>query len=101
MDKGIGGERVATAIAVVKWVLIMLAAVSAILGAVSVALRTDTTVSYSLTVALVIVGIAAAWSLFVWVLFGWFEHSLLALVAIARHTAPGGVPVPGAHERIA
>lgn len=102
-DKGSAGERVATAIAVVKWVLIMFAALSAILGSVNVALRADTTISYSVTVALVIVSIAAAWSLFVWVLFGWFEHTLLALVTIARNTSPmpTGVTWDAPHERTA
>lgn len=85
-NTGVQAERVATAISAIKWVLIMLAAVSAIVGAINYALN-DTSVTSSVTVALIMVLGAAVWSLLVWVLFGWFEHTLLALVAIARNTS--------------
>ncbi|TDO56893.1 hypothetical protein EV651_112281 [Kribbella sp. VKM Ac-2571] len=78
------GARVAVAIGVVKWVLIGLAMVTAGVGILLTLV--DPTADYT-----VVAGIAWAvgcvvWSLFVWVLFGWFEHTLSALVAIARNT---------------
>lgn len=78
------GERVATAIGVVKWILIALAITS---GAVSVLAAVLDNGANSITVALAVAAGTAVWSLFVWVLFGWFEHTLSALVTISRNTA--------------
>lgn len=49
------------------------------------------------TVALGIVAATAMWILFVWVLLGWFEHALSALVMIARNTSAPPMPmqIPG------
>lgn len=81
------GARVALAIGLIKWVLIGVAIVVAGVS-ILLPLLDPTTSDYTLPV-----GVAAAfgclvWSLFIWVLFGWFEHTLTALVAIARNTAP-------------
>ncbi|MEV0290672.1 hypothetical protein AB0H36_41640 [Kribbella sp. NPDC050820] len=89
-----GGTRVAAAIGVIKWVLIGLAVVVAVSSALGIALE-DNSASYAVTVALATMAATAVWCLLVWVVFGWFEHSLLALVAIARNTSaktPGDVP---------
>jgi hypothetical protein len=78
------GARVALAIGVVKWVLIGLAMVAA---GVSILLSlVDTSTDYSLAVGIASTVGCVVWSLFVWVLFGWFEHTLSALIAIARNT---------------
>ncbi|WP_406046594.1 hypothetical protein [Kribbella sp. NBC_00889] len=76
--------RVATAISVIKWILIALAITT---GAVSVLAAVLDDGANSITVALAVAAGTAVWSLFVWVLFGWFEHTLMALVTISRNTA--------------
>lgn len=81
------GAQVAKTIGIVKWILISLAGLACIITAARLALE-DNSVSYALTMALATVAITAAWCLFIWVLFGWFEHTLLALVTIARNTSP-------------
>lgn len=81
------GARVAAAIGAIKWVLIGLASVVTISGVAGVALENDTSAALAVTVALATVAGGAAFCLLTWVVFGWFEHSLLALVAIARNTA--------------
>jgi hypothetical protein len=78
------GARVAVAIGVVKWVLIGLAMVAAGVGILLTLV--DPTTDYSVVVGIVYAIGCVVWSLFVWVLFGWFEHTLSALVAIARNT---------------
>jgi uncharacterized membrane protein len=87
------GARVTVAIAVIKWVLIGLAIVTAGV-AVLLALVDDTT-NYTGAVAVGTVCGCVVWSLFVWVLFGWFEHTLSALIAIARNTTPH---LPGSYD---
>ncbi|MFK4087959.1 hypothetical protein ACI2LF_27860 [Kribbella sp. NPDC020789] len=82
--------NVATAIGVIKWMLIGLAMVVALVSVVNAALSDEST--YRTLAAVAAVGGAVIWSLFVWVLFGWFEHTLSALVAIARNTTPVIVP---------
>jgi hypothetical protein len=84
------GANVATAIGVVKWVLIGLAMVVALVSVVNAVLSDGST--YRLMGGLAAAGGAVVWSLFVWVLFGWFEHTLSALVAIARNTTPALIP---------
>ena len=96
------GARVALAIGVIKWVLIAIAIVTAGVS-ILLPLLDPTTSNYTLAI-----GVAAAfgclvWILFIWVLFGWFEHTLAALIAIARNTAPH-LPVsydvpPAAYDR--
>jgi hypothetical protein len=94
------GARVAVAIGAVKWVLIGLAIVTA--GAVVLLAVVDGT-DYDLKVAVGTAVGSLVWMLFVWVLFGWFEHTLSALITIARNTtprAPGTYDVPPApYER--
>jgi hypothetical protein len=86
---GVAGTRVATAIGVIKWLLIGVALVSAVVGVLNAVLSDGTG---DLTVSILVIAGSAVWILFVWVLFGWFEHTLLALIAIARNTTPAVVP---------
>ena len=85
------GANVATAIGVIKWVLIGLAMVIAVVSVLSAALSSEDS-PYRLVGGLAAAGGAVIWSLCVWVLFGWFEHTLSALVAIARNTTPAFIP---------
>jgi hypothetical protein len=80
------GARVATAIGVMKWVLIACVAVADVVVAINVSLR-DSDISSALWTVALYFAISAAWCLFIWVLFGWFEHTLSALVTIARNTS--------------
>ncbi|TDD46556.1 hypothetical protein E1263_36195 [Kribbella antibiotica] len=84
------GANVATAIGVMKWVLIGLAMVVALVSVINVVLSDDST--YRMYGGLAAAGGAVVWSLCVWVLFGWFEHTLSALVTIARNTTPVLMP---------
>ncbi|WP_371407822.1 hypothetical protein OHA10_20335 [Kribbella sp. NBC_00662] len=94
------GARVAAAIGVIKWVLIGLALVVA---GVAVLLAVVDGTDYDLAMAVGTVVGSVIWILLVWVLFGWFEHTLSALIVIARNTtqqAPGTYDVPPApYER--
>lgn len=94
------GARVAAAIGVIKWLLIGLAIVAA---GVAVLLAVVDRTDYDLAAAVGTVVGSVIWILFVWVLFGWFEHTLSALIAIARNTTPqarGTYDVPPApYER--
>jgi hypothetical protein len=94
------GARVAAAIGVIKWLLIGLAIVVA---GVAVLLAVVDRTDYDLAAAVGTVVGSVIWILFVWVLFGWFEHTLSALIAIARNTTPqarGTYDVPPApYER--
>jgi hypothetical protein len=100
-SSGDAGARVATAIGAIKWVLIGVAIVVAGVGVLRALMVDDGT--YGVTVSVGIAAGALVWMLFVWVLFGWFEHTLTALVAIARNTAPSGMPSyevpPAPYER--
>ncbi len=80
--------RVATAIAIVKWFLIALA-VLATIGLPIYQLSTDAGSGFEevaglIVAAIVVVGLLLI--LLIWVIFGWFEHVLRLLVAIADHT---------------
>lgn len=101
------GARVATAIGVVKWVLISFALIGGALAVFGAAAGGNDGPFDAFTVVLIIVASTAAWILFVWVLFGWFEHTLSALVTIARNTSapmphqqPGGPVSAGGPVRL-
>lgn len=93
MSKADSGERVAAAISVIKWTLITLAVLGAVVTVLGAALGGGS-VPYASVVVLITVAATTVWCLMVWVLFGWFEHTLLALVAIARNTSGGTVAAP-------
>lgn len=80
------GARVATAIGVIKWVLIGFALVGGTLAVFGAATTHDGPVD-AVTLVLGVAAVTAVWILFVWVLFGWFEHTLSALVVIAQNTS--------------
>lgn len=99
-NSGANGARVATAIGAIKWVLIALAITA---GAVSILAAVLRGGNGAITISLAAAAGTAVWSLFVWVLFGWFEHTLSTLAEIARNTAPAfqGQPsftVPPSYE---
>jgi hypothetical protein len=100
-NSGARGARVATAIGAIKWVLIAVAITAGIVTVLAAILRGGTE---GITIALISAAGTVVWSLFVWVLFGWFEHTLTTLVEIARNTAPAVLPSqydvpPAAYER--
>lgn len=75
--------RVATTIGVFKWILICLALLAGLITAIAAFADGSSSV--------VLVGFGAGvggilYSLMVWVLFGWFEHTLRALAEIAANT---------------
>ena len=75
--------RVATTIGVIKWILVSLALLAGVITVI--AMFSDETTSSSLIG--VGGGVAAIlYALMVWVLFGWFEHTLRALAEIATNT---------------
>lgn len=84
--------RVATTIAVLKWILIALI-IMAQLGGAGYALATSEGSDVDGT--LILLAVAASFVVLVlavvlvWVLFGWFEHVLRVLVSIADHTRAG------------
>lgn len=82
--------RVATGIAVVKWFLIAVLAIATV-AAPLYQFSTDEGSGFE-DAALLIGGgmvlIGVLLILLVWVLFGWFEHMLRVLVAVADHTRP-------------
>ncbi|GAA1116495.1 hypothetical protein GCM10009630_12690 [Kribbella jejuensis] len=80
------GARVALAIGVIKWVLIAVAIIAA--GMAILLPLLDPTTDYTLAVGIASAVGCLVWILFIWVLFGWFEHTLTALVTIARNTTP-------------
>jgi hypothetical protein len=76
--------RVASTIGVVKWILmavILLAAVVTLL----VGLTSGESSTFAIGLGAAVGGILYA--LLIWVLFGWFEHSLRALSEIVANTA--------------
>jgi hypothetical protein len=80
------GEGVAAAIGAIKWVIIAILIVVGVVSAINIEL--NTTVPREWEVVTLVA--TAAWCLGVWVLFGWFEHTLLNLVRIERNTRPIG-----------
>lgn len=90
LNVGESGERVATAIGAIKWVLI---AIAGLVGAVSLVNAFLQDMDAARYVAFALAGGALTWSLLVWVLFGWFEHTLMMLVVISRNTTVATVRV--------
>jgi hypothetical protein len=75
--------RVAATIGVLKWILVSIALLAGLITVI--AMFADETTSSSL------IGLGAGtgailYALMIWVLFGWFEHSLRALAQIAANT---------------
>lgn len=85
------GEGVAVAIGVIKWIII---GTMILFGALAV-LNIEFNTSVSRTWELVTAAVVAWLCLGVWVLLGWFEHTLRNLVWIERHTREGGWITPG------
>lgn len=82
--------RVATGIAVVRWFLIVVLAIATVAAPIY-QFSTDAGSDFEDAALLigggmVLVGVLLI--LLVWVLFGWFEHVLRVLVAVADHTRP-------------
>ena len=81
--------RVASTIGVFKWVLISLLLLAGLIGVIiAFASGEASTVGIGLGVAFG----AIIYSLGIWVLFGWFEHTLRALAEITTNTAAGFAP---------
>ncbi|SDD22898.1 hypothetical protein [Auraticoccus monumenti] len=84
--------RVATAIAVIKWILIALIVMGQLGGAAYVLATSE---GSDVDSGLILLGIVLSFVVLVlavvlvWVLFGWFEHVLRVLVSIADHTRAG------------
>lgn len=85
------GEGVAVAIGAIKWVIISIMGLFAAIFILQIEFGTQLSRSWELGVA----GATAVACLSVWVLFGWFEHTLLNLVRIERHTREVGWVTPG------
>lgn len=93
-NSGVQGTRVAETIGIIKWVMIAFSVGWGVVAIMYIQFQTDLSRTYE-----IVSGIAAALSaLFFWVLFGWFEHTLLALVAITRNTTPAPVGVEWTRE---
>lgn len=89
------GERVAAAIGVIKWILITLAVLAAGVVVVQAARSTAGGALRSQFAGVAVLGAivgAIVLILFVWVVFGWFQHTLEALITIAQNTAPDQRP---------
>jgi hypothetical protein len=85
----IRAARVASTIGVFKWILISLLLLAGLIGVIAAfASGEASTVGIGLGVAFG----AIIYSLGVWVLFGWFEHTLRALAEITTNTAAGFAP---------
>jgi uncharacterized membrane protein len=74
---------VATTIGVFKWILVCLTLLAGLITAL--AMLADKT-TYSSVIGLGAGLGAIVYALMVWVLFGWFEHTLRALAEIAANT---------------
>lgn len=79
---------VANAIGVIKWLILVLQ-ILGILGAVIVAMNLDASDGGGAVMLVVYVLVGLIGMCVTWVLFGWFEHMLRVLVAIADHTYRG------------
>lgn len=86
------GQRVAVAIGVVKWLIIGTVIVFGVLGILNIEFSANVSRFWEL-----VMGFVVAWQcLGVWVVFGWFEHTLRNLVLIEQHTRQGaGWVTPG------
>jgi hypothetical protein len=80
------GSGVAVAIGAIKWVIIAVLLVAGAGSAISIELSTTLPRVWEI-VTLVATAVCC---LGVWVLFGWFEHTLRSLVRIERNTRPMG-----------
>lgn len=81
------GMGVADAIGAIKWVIIGCAIVFGGLGILGIEYNTTVSRTWEIATGIVV----ALFCLGVWVLFGWFEHTLRNLVKIETNTRPRGV----------
>lgn len=81
------GMGVADSIGAIKWVIIGCAIVFGVLGILNI--EYNTTISRTWEIAAGVV--TALFCLGVWILLGWFEHTLRNLVKIEWNTRPRGV----------
>lgn len=76
--------RVARTIGTFKWVLVAAALVAGVIGfAVGLTTEAGATIAFGSAAG------AAVYAVSVWVLFGWFQHTLGMLAAISANTARG------------
>lgn len=81
------GMGVAEAIGAIKWVIIGCSIVFGVLAIFNIEYNTTISRTWEFVSAVM----TALWILAVYVLFGWFEHTLRNLIKIERNTRPRGV----------